>query len=199
MRRLRLITVFIALLVAASTLGALPASAAPNPLGNGLGAKRAAFEARFGKPVDDRGAGDFATGTKYRVPGYAAVYVYWHKDVAARIVLVAKSGWEGEEAVDIAKRFLPTDATFATSGSGSNKRGQAWAFANGHSAALGKRLSANTYRKYGVGGAQGDLRLALMADRNGEKIVLIDIAIGQGQKFAPPTSAPKQSVPGHTV
>lgn len=199
MRRLHLITVLLALVVAAGTLGTFPVSAATSPLGTGLGAKRAAFQARFGEPVDDRGAGDFATGTKYRVPGYAAVYVYWHKDVAVRIVLVAKDGWSGNEAVAIAKRFLPADTTFATSGNGSNKRGQAWAFANGHSQALGRRLSASTYRKYGVGGTQGDLRLALMADRNGEKVVLIDIAIGRGQKFAPPTSAPQQSVPGHMV
>lgn len=199
MRRTRLITLLFAFIVAASTLGALPASAATNPFGTGLGANRAAFEARYGKPVDTRGAGDFAAGTKYRVSGYNAVYVYWHKDVAVRIVLVKDSGWAGEQAVAIAKRFLPADAKFEDTGTGGNSRGQAWAFANGHSAALSKRLSANTYRQYAVGGAQGDLRLALMADRNQERIVLIDIAIGQGQSFAPPASAPKETVPGHLI
>lgn len=199
MRRTRLITLLFALIVAASTLGALPASAATNPFGTGLGANRAAFEARYGKPVDNKGAGDFAAGTKYRVAGYDAVYVFWHKDVAVRIVLVSKSGWTGEEAVALAKEFVPRDAKFATTGTGGNSRGQAWAFANGHSDVLSKRLSANTYRKYEVGGVQGDLRLALMADKNREHVVLIDIAIGQGQTFAPPTYAPKESVPGHLV
>lgn len=199
MHRYRLVTLIIALIVAVSTLGALPAGAAPSSFGTGLGGKRADFEARYGKPVDGRGSRDFNTGTKYAIASYGAVYVFWHKDVAVRIVLVAKDGWSGERAVDIAKRYLPADATFAATGSGGNSRGQAWAFANGHSAALSKRLAVATYRQYAVGGAQGDLRLALMADKHGERIVLIDIAIGQGQRFAPPKYAPQESVPGHLV
>lgn len=200
MHRSRLITLFLALVVAIGALSAtLPASAATNAFGTGLGSTRADFEAQYGKPVDSRGAGDFNTGAKYAIAGYGAVYVLWHKDVAVRIVLVAKDGWSGERAVAIAKRYLPVDAKFATSGNGSNSRGQAWAFANGHSASLSKRLSSATYQRYEVGGAQGDLRIAVMADKNGERIVLVDIAIGQGQSFAPPRYAPEESVPGHLV
>lgn len=157
MRRNRLITLTIALLVAVSTLGALPASAASNPFGTGLGGNRAAFEAKYGKPVDDSGAKEFGIGTRYAIPGYKAVYVFWHKDVAVHLVLVANQGWTGEKSVDLALRFLPTDAVFQKKnvGTGDNARGQAWAFANGHSSALSKRLSANTYRQYQAGAPRG--------------------------------------------
>lgn len=156
--------------------------------GTGLGAKRPTFEARYGKPKSEKGADDFATGTQYAIPGYKSVYVFWHNDTAARIVLNAANGWTGAKASAIVERWIPSDATSTGAGAGANTDGYSWTTTLGHSDALAKRFSANTYQRYEVDGKQGDFRVALVK-RPGSTGAFSTIDIAIGTDVTLPTSA----------
>jgi hypothetical protein len=153
--------------------------------GVGLGGSQETFEAKYNAPTSKSGANDFAKGVKYKVSGYKSVFVYWHGGYSAHIVLNATSGWSEKKAVDIANRFLPTDV---------QDNGQATELSDksvlipGHSDALGKRFSAKTYKTYGVGGDQGDLRVLLIPNKSGSEVGTIDIAIGAGDELSGSTT-----------
>lgn len=157
-----------------------------DPFGVGLGGSQTTFEAKYNAATSKSGAKDFAKGEQYTVSGYKSVYVYWHGGYSAHIVLTAKGGWTEKKAVEIANRFLPTDVK------DSNKTSQlsdGSVLILGHSAALGKRFSAGTYSKYGVGGKQGDLRVVLIPTSAGNTVGSIDIAIGVGDELGAGTTA----------
>lgn len=172
---------------------------ATDAFGTGLGAKRATFEAKYGQPKSEKGAADFATGTEYAIPGYKSVYVFWQRDTAARIVLNATNGWPKAKAADIVQRWIPADAKSTGAGGGANTAGRSWVTTFGHSAALAKRFSANTYQQYEVEGKQGDFRATLVkSPRNADEFSTIDIAIGANVTLPTSVSAVQSSSTGKT-
>lgn len=188
-RVIALTFLFIALLVPVSAASARTTDV----FGAGLGASRADFEARYGAPKSQKGAADFNTGTEYAIPGYKSVFVFWHNDVAARIVLNAANGWPGPKAANIVNRWIPADARSTGAGGGANTDGYSWVTTDGHSNALAKRFSARTYQQYEVDGKQGDFRVALVKrPGNADAFSTIDIAIGTNVTLATSTTADGQ-------
>lgn len=176
-RILALVFLMITLLV---PVHAVAAKSSDSAFGTGLGARQAAFEAKYGKPVSTKGADDFNIGTHYDISGYKSVYVFWRNGVAAHIVLNARSGWPGTKAGDIVVRWIPTDAQNTGAGGGANTAGQQWVTTFGHSDALARRFSAKTYQEYEVEGKQGDFRVAMIKSAtNANEFATIDIAIGK--------------------
>lgn len=149
--------------------------------GVGLGGSRETFEAKYDAPSSERGADDFAKGVQYDVSGYKSVFVFWRGGYSAHIVLNANSGWSEKKAVDIANRFLPSDVK--DSGN-PTQLDDGSVLLRGHSDALAKRFSANTYKTYGVGGDQGDLRVLMIPNKGGSEVGTIDIAIGVGDEIS---------------
>ncbi len=148
-----------------------------------LGGTRESIEAEYGEPRPDPSNRLGANNYRYDVPGYQAMQVFYHKERAIIITLLAErpdgapagtspTGWTLDRATDLAEGFLPADGLPGEP----EQRGRN-SLTPGTSTRLADVFSAATYELYGAGGEQGDWLATYRLNRE-DQVVAIVLAIG---------------------
>lgn len=163
---------------------------ARDPLPYRVGGSRASFERKYKPPVNTALAGIYPYGREYRIKGYQAADVFFHRNLALAIRLRADiagvagdrpaspDGWPLAKAEELALRFLPGDTELDDATTRTKDR----VVGEGHSKGLETTFGRATYQAFGAVGDRGDVHYIFTL--NGDRVTMIELTIGDASAVA---------------